>query len=211
MEDAAGGGTPSLVWALLQLKTLSRALTAKLLTHVCFCDNLIVLLGGIWVRTQALRFQADTTSGRHSTASLQCERPIVACSSLAQASNCVAPVSMHCIFCTTTLIRVVHAPPHEVFLACKCATAADVSSKTARSICAVGHSPDFRHLCAGTMVTRDWFITAAHCFINTPLPFFYRVQVGATTLVGGDVGERRLIAQIVVHPSYDECVAPRCS
>jgi hypothetical protein len=58
------------------------------------------------------------------------------------------------------------------------------------------------------MVTRDWFVTAAHCFINTLNPNFYRIQIAATTLVGADAGEQRRAAQVVIHPDYDEYVLP---
>jgi secreted trypsin-like serine protease len=54
------------------------------------------------------------------------------------------------------------------------------------------------------MVTRDWFLTAAHCIVD-PDVSIYRVAVGATNLTAGSVdgGQRRRVQDIVVHPAYD--------
>lgn len=53
------------------------------------------------------------------------------------------------------------------------------------------------------MITREWFLTAAHCVVD-PDPSLYSAVIGATNLTAGSVdgGARRRVAQVVVHPDY---------
>jgi hypothetical protein len=69
------------------------------------------------------------------------------------------------------------------------------------SLQAVTAGGAYAHFCGGSLLDREWVLTAAHC-VHAPAPADFRVVVGATRLSARD-GEVRQPAEIKIHPDYD--------
>ncbi|MCI4374995.1 hypothetical protein PGIGA_G00103970 [Pangasianodon gigas] len=60
------------------------------------------------------------------------------------------------------------------------------------------------HFCGGTIINKDWILTAAHCFGSSSDPRTLVVYLGKYTLAGSNPNQiSRGVTRIVRHPKYD--------
>ncbi|XP_059181146.1 transmembrane protease serine 9-like [Centropristis striata] len=57
------------------------------------------------------------------------------------------------------------------------------------------------HVCGGSLINREWVMSAAHCFSSTS---GWRISLGRQNLQGDNPNEvSRTVAEIILHPNYD--------
>ncbi|XP_022599093.1 uncharacterized protein LOC111220318 [Seriola dumerili] len=60
-----------------------------------------------------------------------------------------------------------------------------------------------RHVCGGSLINREWVMSAAQCFSSTST-FGWQVSLGRQNLQGTNPNEvSRTVARIILHPNYD--------
>ncbi|XP_059181147.1 LOW QUALITY PROTEIN: uncharacterized protein LOC131959949 [Centropristis striata] len=61
------------------------------------------------------------------------------------------------------------------------------------------------HVCGGSLINREWVMSAAHCFSSTS---GWRISLGRQNLQGDNPNEvSRTVAEIILHPNYDSATS----
>ncbi|XP_055610821.1 trypsin-7-like [Uranotaenia lowii] len=58
------------------------------------------------------------------------------------------------------------------------------------------------HSCGGSIVSKKWIMTAAHCVNNSTTPFLQTIQVGRSNISKPEDSSVYKISKVIIHPGY---------